>query len=460
MCGICGVVSLSGAAVDTDRLARMNDTLAHRGPDDSGSYVGDGAALAMRRLAIIDIATGAQPIANEAATVHVVQNGEIYNYRELRERLRARGHRFTTSSDTEVLVHLYEEHGPHFVKKLRGMFAIALWDETRSQLLLARDAFGIKPLHYRLGADELTFASELKALPDGAVDIEAVHAFLAYNVITTPLTIYRETRKLPAGHLATWTARKGLELECFARVGADASIAERNEDPATLAEELRARLRDSVRAHLAADVPVGVLLSGGVDSATLCALAAQESPERVKTFSIGFSEQSFNELENARLVARRYDTDHHELVVEPDAAMLLPAFARMFDEPFADSAALPTYLVSQLASEHVKVVLSGEGADELFGGYYTYVADLLAPKLGPARALLRPLARALPSSSKRVSFDYKAKRFTQGLGLAPLERHHAWKEIFSADARAELLGPTENGCVDPLAALRDPLRRD
>ena len=388
---------------------------------------------------------------------YVVQNGEIYNYRELRQRLLAAGHRLATSSDTEVLVHLYEEYGPQFVKELRGMFAIALWDETRSQLVLARDAFGIKPLHYRLEADELSFASELKALPGGELDIEAVHAFLAYNVIPSPLTIYRETRKLPAGHVATWTAQRGLELERFARVGADASIEERREDPATLEEELRARLRDSVRAHLAADVPVGVLLSGGVDSATLCAFAAQESSERIKTFSIGFKEQSFNELENARLVAKRYGTDHHEFVVEPDAARLPPAFARMFDEPFADSAALPTYLVSQLASEHVKVVLSGEGGDELFGGYYTYVADLLAPRLAPARALLRPLARALPSSSKRVSFDYKAKRFTQGLGLPPLERHHAWKEIFSADARAELLRPLahgEPGRADPLDALR------
>ena len=439
MCGICGVVSLTGAQVDPDRLAQMNDTLSHRGPDDAGTYLGAGVGLAMRRLSIIDVAGGTQPLTNETSTVHVVQNGEIYNYRELRARLLARGHRFATNSDTEVLVHLYEDHGPQFVEELRGMFAIALWDDTRSELLLARDPFGIKPLHYRLDATELSFASELKALPEGDVDFEAIDAFLAYNVIPSPLTIYRGTRKLPAGHLATWTAAAGLRIERFARVGADASIMERSESAATLAEELRARLRDSVRAHLVADVPVGVLLSGGVDSATLCALAAQESGERVKTFSIGFKEQSFNELDRARLVAERYDTDHHELLVEPDAAQLMPAFARMFDEPFADSAALPTYLVSQLAAEHVKVVLSGEGGDELFGGYYTYVADLLAPKLAPMRGLLRPLAEALPSSSKRVSFDYKAKRFTQGLGLPPLERHHAWKEIFSTDARAELL---------------------
>ena len=458
MCGICGVVSLSGAPVDSDRVAQMNATLTHRGPDEAGFYRGEGAALAMRRLSIIDLDGGAQPISNEDGTIHVVQNGEIYNYRELRARLLARGHRFRTESDTEVLVHLYEEHGDRFPQQLRGMYAVAIWDERRSRLALARDPFGIKPLYYREGSDELSFASELKALPDGEVDLRALEAFLAYNAIPTPLSIFKEARKLPAGHLLSWDADHGLQIERFARVGADPATDERNESAAELAEELRARLRDSVRAHLVSDVPVGVLLSGGVDSATLCALAAQERGEPIKTFSIGFEEQSFNELENARLVAERYGTDHHELVVEPDAAKLLPTFARVFDEPFADSAALPTYLVSELAAEHVKVVLSGEGGDELFGGYYTYVADLLAPKLAPARFLLRPLAEALPSSSKRVSFDYKAKRFTRGLGLEPLERHHAWKEIFSAEARAELLGRPAADAHDPLAILRSRYR--
>lgn len=459
MCGICGVISFSGAPIDPDRVERMNQTLLHRGPDDEGYYNGAGAALAMRRLSIIDLEHGQQPIANEDGTIHVVQNGEIYNYRELRARLLALGHTFRTESDTEVIVHLYEEHGARFLEQLRGMFAIAIWDENHSRLVLARDAFGIKPLYYRVDADELTFASELKALAPGDVDFAAVESFLAFNVIPSPQTIYRETRKLPAGHVATWTAAAGLHLERIRRVGADPAGRERTESAPVLAEELRARLRDSVRAHLVADVPVGVLLSGGVDSATLCALAAQESGERVKTFSIGFAEKSFNELGNARLVATRYDTEHHELVVEPDAAKLLPAFARIFDEPFADSAALPTYLVSQLASEHVKVVLSGEGGDELFGGYYTYVADLLAPTFAPARGMLRPLAEALPSSSSRVSFDYKAKRFTRGLGLASLERHHAWKEIFSADARAELLAERRDAEADPLDVLRARYRQ-
>jgi asparagine synthase (glutamine-hydrolysing) len=457
MCGICGVVSLTGAPINRARIAQMNDTLVHRGPDEDGYYLGQGVGLAMRRLSIIDLDGGSQPISNEDGAVHVVQNGEIYNYRELRTRLDALGHRFETESDTEVLVHLYEEHGPGFVEHLRGMFAVALWDERSSQLVLARDPFGIKPLHYRLTATELAFASELKALPGGDVDLDALEAFLAYNVIPGPLTIYRDTRKLQPGHVAIWSAAEGLRLQRFARPGATTSIAERDAPTAELAEELRARLRDSVRAHLVADVPVGVLLSGGVDSSTLCALAAEESSERVRTFSIGFEEQSFNELDTARLVAERYGTEHHELVVKPDAATLLPAFTAIFDEPFADSAALPTYLVSQLASQHVKVVLSGEGGDELFGGYYTYVADLLAPRLAPARALLRPLAEALPSSSKRVSFDYKAKRFAAGLGLPALERHHAWKEIFAPDARAELLGRARNGAepvADPVKLLR------
>ena len=432
----------------------MSDALVHRGPDDSGVYSSEGVALAMRRLSIIDLEHGQQPISNETDSVHVVQNGEIYNYRELRARLTESGHTFQTASDTEVLVHLYEERGTRFVEELRGMFAIAIWDESRSRLLLARDPFGIKPLYYRVDSSELTFASELKALEPGEVDLAAVEAFLAFNVIPSPQTIYQDTRKLPAGHIATWTAQEGLRLERYRRVGADVGCDERRESGPVLEEELRARLRDSVRAHLVADVPVGVFLSGGVDSATLCALATQESSDRVKTFSIGFAEQSFNELDNARLVAKRFGTDHHELVVEPDATQLLPALANMFDEPFADSAALPTYLVSKLASEHVKVVLSGEGGDELFGGYYTYVADLLAPKVAAGRAILRPLANALPTSSSRVSFDYKAKRFARGLGFPPLERHHAWKEIFSVDARAELLADRRDLDCDPIDVLR------
>jgi asparagine synthase (glutamine-hydrolysing) len=439
VCGICGIVSSNGPA-DPDRLAAMSAKLVHRGPDSDGIFAEGQAALAARRLAIIDLETGDQPIANEDSTIHVVQNGELYNYRELRTELERAGHRFRTHGDTEVLVHLYEQEGLEFARRLRGMFAAALWDAPRRRLVLARDRYGIKPLYYRADSSGgLDFASELRALPRGEIDLDALEAFLAFNSIPAPLTIFRDARKLPPGHLLVWEAGE-TRVERFARPAPAALDDLRDDDEAELIEELRARLRDSVRAHLVSDVPVGVLLSGGIDSSALTALAAQESLEPVRTFSIGFEERSFDELGDARLVAERYGTQHRELVLRPDAALLLPALAQAFDEPFADSSALPTYLVSQLAAQDVKVALSGEGGDELFGGYYTYVADQLALRAGGAARLARPLVERLPTSTARASFDYKAKRFVRGAHLPPLERHHAWKEIFSPEARAELTG--------------------
>jgi asparagine synthase (glutamine-hydrolysing) len=451
MCGICGIVSANGPA-DPDRLARMSAKLVHRGPDSDGAFVDGPAALAARRLAIIDLETGDQPIANEDETVHVVQNGELYNYRELRTELERAGHRFRTHGDTEVLVHLYEQDGLAFARRLRGMFAVALWDAKRRRLVLARDRFGIKPLYYRAHADGIEFASELRSLPRGEIDLDALEAFLAFNSIPAPLTIFRGTRKLPPGHVLTWED-DDVRLERYARPAPTPAGELREDDEAELIEELRGRLRDSVRAHLIADVPVGVLLSGGIDSSALAALAAQESSEPVRTFSIGFKERSFDELADARLVAERYGTQHRELVLRPDAALLLPALADAFDEPFADSSALPTYLVSQLAAQDVKVALSGEGGDELFGGYYTYVADLLADRTGRLAALARPVVERLPSSTARASFDYKAKRFTRAAHLPPLERHHAWKEIFSPEARAQLTGRRHG--FDPVDLYRE-----
>ena len=451
MCGICGIVSANGPA-DPDRLARMSSKLVHRGPDSDGTFVDGPVALAARRLAIIDLETGDQPIANEDETVRVVQNGELYNYRELRAELERAGHRFRTHGDTEVLVHLYEEEGPAFARRLRGMFAVALWDAKCRRLVLARDRFGIKPLYYRAAADGLEFASELRSLPRGEIDLDALEAFLAFNSIPAPLTIFRDARKLPPGHVLVWEGGE-VSIERYARPAPLPVDQLRSDDEAELIEELRARLRDSIRAHLIADVPVGVLLSGGIDSSALAALAAQETNEPVRTFSIGFEERSFDELSDARLVAERYGTQHRELVLRPDAALLLPALADVFDEPFADSSALPTYLVSQLAAQDVKVALSGEGGDELFGGYYTYVADLLAERTGGLAALARPLVERLPTSTARASFDYKAKRFTRGAHLPALERHHAWKEIFSPEARAELTG--RRHAVDPVDLYRE-----
>jgi len=448
MCGICGIAASRGA-VDPERLARMAGTLYHRGPDSEGSHVDGPVGIAARRLAIIDLTGGDQPIANEDGSVVVVQNGEIYNYRELMHELERSGHVFRTRCDTEVLVHGFEQWGERLWERLRGMFAVAVWDARRRRLTLARDRFGIKPLLYRQVDGELSFASELDALPRGDIDPDAVQAFLAFNSIPAPLTIFREIRKLEPGHTLTWEDGE-ITLARFARPGP--LPVRRDDDEAELVEECRARLRDSVRAHLVADVPVGVLLSGGVDSGALAALAAEESSEPVRTFSIGFEEASFDELAGARAVAARYGTLHRELVLKPDAALLLPALAAAFDEPFADSSALPTYLVSKLAAEDVKVALSGEGGDELFGGYYTYVADTLAERVGPLAAAARPLVERLPTSTRRVSFEYKAKRFVRAAHLPPLERHHGWKEIFGADERAELTGLASS--FDPLGTYR------
>src|SRR5437667_10019227 len=442
MCGICGIIG------DTGRLDKMSAALVHRGPDSDGSFVDGDVGLAARRLSIIDLETGDQPLSNEDGTVTVVQNGEIYNYEELRRGLGRAGHRFRTHGDTEVLAHAYEEWGERFAGRLRGMFAVALWDAPRRRLLLARDRFGIKPLYVREAGGGLEFASELRALPRGEIDLDALEAFLAFNSIPAPLTIFQGTRKLRPGHLLVWEDGSSRE-ERFARPG---PLPERSGDEAELVEELRGRLRDSVRAHLVSDVPVGVLLSGGIDSGLLAALAAQESSGALRTFSIGFEESAYDELDDARLVAQRYGTRHEELVLRPDAALLLPALADAFDEPFADSSALPTYLVSQLASQHVKVALSGEGGDELFGGYYTYAADLLAARVGGVARFARPLVERLPSSSAKASFDYKAKRFVRAAHLPPLEAHHGWKEIFSPDARSALTGRRHG--YDPVDLLR------
>jgi asparagine synthase (glutamine-hydrolysing) len=456
MCGIAGLASHDRGHLDDAALAAMSRALTHRGPDDAGEARLDGCLLAARRLSIIDLDGGHQPLSGCDDRVTVVQNGEIYNYAELRAVLVARGHDFRSHCDTEVLAHAYEEWGDEFLGRLRGMFALALWDRAGRRLLLARDRFGIKPLFYAAHGGRLAFASELTALAHAPgfsrdLDPDAVEAYLAFNSIPAPLSAYRAARKLPPGHLLEW--REGRpRLARYARPAPAAAGAVRGEGSAALEAEARERLRDSVRAHLVADVPVGVLLSGGIDSSALTALAAEASQGPVATFSIGFEERSFDELELARLVARRYGTDHHELVLRPDAAELLPMIAAAYDEPSGDSSALPTYLVCRLAAGHVKVVLSGEGGDELFGGYQTYVADRLAPVAGPVAGAVRPLVERLPSGTGRVPLDYKLKRFARAARLPPLERHHGFKEIFAPELRRDLLGPQTR--ADPLHLYR------
>jgi len=405
MCGICGVIGL----VDPSILRRMTQTLAHRGPDDDGFHLADGVALGVRRLSIIDLAGGHQPITNEDGTLTVVFNGEIYNHRELRARLESRGHHFLTHTDTEVLAHLYEEYGDASVHLLQGMFAYALWDAKRRRLLLVRDRLGIKPLYYTERRDSLVFASEAKALfqhPDvkAEVDFDALDLYLSLRYVPGPDTLFRGVKKLPPGHLLIRENGRSEIRRYWELVLGDFQPAV-NLDEAV--EEFGVLLRDTVRAHLISDVPVGVLLSGGLDSSAVTALVAGAAERPVTTFTVGFDLLgAHNELAEARATACHLGTDHHELVLKPDAAELLPKLAWHLDEPVADPAALPTYLICRFARQSVPVVLTGEGGDELLAGYPRYVWFARARRMQRAlprwlrEDVLLPLGRLAPVGAR------------------------------------------------------------
>jgi asparagine synthase (glutamine-hydrolysing) len=381
----------------------MTDVIAHRGPDDDGTYVSGGIGLGMRRLSIIDLKGGRQPVHNEDRSVHLVFNGELYNYRSLRSQLASRGHVFATDSDTEVVVHAYEEWGSGCLDQFRGMFAFGVWDERRETLFLAVDRFGIKPLYYALLGRDLVFGSELSSLLASGrvakdVDDGALAEYFTLGYIPPPATILRQARKLEPATYLRWTPDDGVAVERYWEV--PHARADGRHDRAGLRGHLRDVLRDAVRAHLVSDVPVGAFLSGGIDSSTVVALMSEVSDEPVRTFSVGFEAKEHDERQFARLVARRFRTDHHEFVLEPEAVDVLPKLVSHFHEPFADSSALPTYYVSKLARSSVKVALSGDGGDEMFLGYTSFQGIELArhvQALPPAaRHLMTGLARRLP----------------------------------------------------------------
>jgi asparagine synthase (glutamine-hydrolysing) len=377
MCGIAGMIGREGETVTAEQVRRMTDTIVHRGPDDEGIFAQDNVGLGMRRLSIIDLSGGRQPIYNEDRTVTVVFNGEIYNFPELRKDLESRGHQFYTHSDTEVIVHLYEEMGADCVTQLRGMFAIALYDAKRNSVLLARDRLGKKPLYYAVREGRLYFGSEIKAMlavaPElASVDPEGVLQFFYFGYIPDPQSAFREIRKLPPGHLAEYKNGQ-IQVREYWDVPAY-GVNDPGSDEACL-DEMERRLAEAVRIRLISDVPLGALLSGGVDSSIVVALMARESSGPVKTFSIGFRKADFNETEYASLVAKRFGTDHHQLIVDPDIADTLNHLTGMMEEPFGDSSMIPTYCVSQLARQHVTVALSGDGGDELFAGYDRYIVN-------------------------------------------------------------------------------------
>lgn len=427
MCGIAGI----WGRPDQARLRVMAAALAHRGPDDEGYWTqpSAGVGLANRRLSIIDLPGGRQPIANEDGTVVTVFNGEIYNYRELRDELTARGHTFQSASDTEVIVHLYEELGPDLTTRLRGMFALAVWDDRQRQLLLARDRAGKKPLYYAQSPGEFRFASEIKALvavQDGPLDIDrqALLDYLAWMVVPAPRTIYRQLKMVLPGHVLIVRDREVIESRPYWRLEYEPKTRLSEQDAV---ERVDGLLREAVRLRLRSDVPVGIFLSGGIDSGLITAMAAQEAGQPVKTLSIGFEEGAFDERPLARLVADRYGTEHHELVVRPDARALLPRIAAAYDQPFADSSAIPSYCVAEAARPLVKVVLNGDGGDEVFAGYRRHVAAWLE---SGARWLPQGIWRAaaghLPRPrSFRTAYAF-LHRLARGLSLSPQERYLAW----------------------------------
>lgn len=516
MCGIAGAAWTADAVpLASATLERMMSAITHRGPDDAGSYYSSGssvpnttnaqlggetssrigAALGFRRLSIIDLSTGHQPLANEDKSVWIVFNGEIYNYRELRADLEARGHRFRTNTDTECIVHLYEDFGPDCVHRLRGMFAFAIWDDRRKRLLLARDRAGKKPLFYRLDRGQLTFASELKSLllvPDAPRQLNrrAIDSYLCYQYVPHPDCMLEGYHKLPPAHVAvfedgTLDVRRYWKPPFDRGAGFQPARPNDGDDstdpgrlkprPATAADwqhELRRTLTEAVRLRMRSDVPLGAFLSGGIDSTIITGLMQEQSERPVHTFSIGFPIKEFDERSYAREAAKHLGTEHHELVVEPNALEILPKLIWHYDEPFADSSAIPTMYLSQMTRQHVTVALSGDGGDELFAGYTRYLAVKLAARFdrlpGPIKRLITAkLWQRLPSGAGHRSLLRRGKRFLAALGEPPEKRYLRWVGIFEESQRHELYRPefaAELGDFDAgdflLSAYRECPNRD
>jgi asparagine synthase (glutamine-hydrolysing) len=469
MCGIAGELRLrSGGRADADRVRAMCDVMVHRGPDDFGGHMDREVGLGMRRLSIVDVEGGHQPLGNEDGSVQVVCNGEIYNSVALRDALIARGHAFRTRSDVEVIAHLYEEDGPDAVAKLEGMFAFALWDARRRRLVLGRDRLGIKPLYVAEHDGALLFGSEAKCLLAGGVsadvDPQTLHDYLTLGYVPDPASIFRGVRQVPPAHVVVAEPGDGAATIRTVRYWSLRGhvVAEERRSEDEWRDELLRTLRGAVESHLMADVPLGVFLSGGLDSGTIVALMHELGVSPIRTFTIGFGEKSYSELDLARTVAQRYGTEHHELVVKPDAGTLLPALVRHFDEPFADSTALPVWYVSELARKHVKVVLCGEGGDEVLAGYETYRAWRYASAYARlpevvGRRLVPEIVRRLPVSHERVSFDFKAKRFVTGAYLPPAAAHLWWKTVLAEDVKASLYRQGGPGRLEPTVRLFERL---
>lgn len=460
MCGITGFVSNRDVRGNRDILERMNTAITHRGPDDDGFYVDEFAALAMRRLAIIDIAGGAQPISNADGTKWIVFNGEIYNYRELREDLENRGHKLKTRSDTEAVVFLYDEFGPDCLQRLRGMFAFAIWDNVERTLFLARDRLGKKPLLYSQKPGSLIFGSEFTALLEHPeigreVDAGAIDDYLTFLCVPAPRTAFKQIRKLEPGHWLRW---KNGKVETKRYWLPDFSRKIKIDEQEALEETSRI-LRESTRMRMISEVPLGAFLSGGVDSSTVVAMMAEKSSRPVKTFSIGFEEQDFSELKYARRVAEHVGAEYHEFIVRPNALDVVPLLVERYGEPYADSSAIPTYYVSRETRAHVTVALNGDGGDESFAGYERYAAMQLSEMYNRLprqlrRTLIERPVDLLPSSEIKRSRIRDAKRFFRAAGLPPTSRYLRWMSTFDPKAKQQLY--TEDFAAQ--VSSQDPLR--
>ena len=444
MCGIVGIINRIGEAIDLQILKRMGSALQHRGPDGEGYFVQENVGFWHQRLAIIDLVSGQQPIHNEDKTIWIVYNGEIYNFLQLREQLQEAGHRFYTNTDTEVIVHAYEQYGDECVTFLRGMFAFALWDNNQRKLLLARDRVGKKPLLYSHSNGRFIFASEFQAILQNPiinrdVDVNAIDQYLTHTYIPAPLTAFKEIKKLLPGHILIYQEDR-IRIERYWQLNFTPKIRISEEEAA---EHVLDLLTEAVKIRMISDVPLGAFLSGGIDSSAVVGIMSQISDKPVKTFSIGFEETSYNELEYARIIAKRFGTDHHEFIVKPQALEVLPTLVRHYGEPYADSSAIPTFYVSQVTCQHVKVALSGDGGDELFAGYDRYFGLALAARYASIPAFLRkgvinPLCSLLPAFGRHAERIRQVKRSVRIADLPRWALHLYWLSTFRPNLKAEL----------------------
>jgi asparagine synthase (glutamine-hydrolysing) len=446
MCGIAGKIDFA-APIDETLIHRMCSVIEHRGPDARGVYVDGGVGLGAQRLAIIDVAGGDQPIFNEDRSVAVVMNGEIYNFPELRRELQERGHRFSSRSDTEVLVHLYEDHGETMVRRLRGMFAFAIWDARRRRLFCARDRVGKKPLFWARKGSRVWFASELRALLEDSelerdIDPAAIDAYLALQYVPHPLSAFKRIRKLAPASTLSVTA-DGETTDTYWSLDYTQKL--RGVAEKELEEQLRELIREATEIRLMSEVPLGAFLSGGLDSTAVVAAMAEQMAEPVKTFSIGFPDAAFDELRFARIAAERFGTDHHEFVVEPKALEIMPRLARQYGEPFADASAIPSFYLAELTSRHVTVALNGDGGDESFAGYRRYVGNDRASRLNgvplPLRRLAPLLVRPLGEDARMNGTRSRIQRFARTLAMAPPDRYAHWMSIVERQRRSRLFTP-------------------